>query len=319
MLGKKTAPPDMCRPMFWAWTLAFAIAAADCIWIPVGGFQAPAAPLFKIAVVLVALAALWWVYVRLRPDAVIATLAGAAAFLIFFTLALEIFCYLCVALDRPLWDATFAAADRALGFYFPAHLAYLADRPRLARLLELCYNTSMLQIALTVVALAMTRRLARLRAFVALFAFTAMAVICIAAVVPTLGPYPYFGIPNSLLPAFADPRAGWDSVPQVLALRDGTLRILPLNDLRGLVSFPSFHTALALITLWAVLPMRFISVPLFAVNAALIFGAPSNGDHYFCDLLGGALIAFCAIGLVTGRHALVEKSRPVAAGALPAE
>jgi hypothetical protein len=321
MLGNKDTLPDMRRPMFLAWVLAAAIAVADCIWIPAAGFRASAEPLFKIAVVFAALAGLWWVYVRLRPDAIIAALAEAAAFLVFFTFALEIFCYLSLALDRPLWDGTFAAADRALGFDFRAHLAFLVERPRLARLLELCYDTSMLQIAVTVVALAITRRLARLRAFLALFAFSAMAVIAIAAIAPSIGPYPYFGIPARLLPAFTDPRAGWDSVPQLLALRDGTMRVLPLTDLRGLVAFPSFHTSLALITLWAVLPIRFVSVPLFAVNAALIFGVPSNGDHYFCDLLGGALIAFCAIGLVTGRHALAEKSRPVAGaqGALPAE
>jgi hypothetical protein len=302
----------MRRPMLWAWALAIAIAAADCVWIPVAGFRAPAMPLVRIAVILVALGALWWVYVRLRPDAIIAALIEAAVFLIFFTLALEILCYLAMALDRPLCDAALSALDAALGFDFRAHLAYLTRRPRLAGLLELCYNTSMLQIAVTVVALAITGRLARLRAFLALFAFTATAVIGIAAIFPTLGPYPYFDIPNNLLPAFTDPRAGWDSVPHVLALRDGTMRVLPLTDLRGLVAFPSFHTALALIIIWAVLPLRPVAVPLFAVNVLLILGAPSNGDHYLCDLLAGALIALGAIGAVTRRHALGGESRPVA-------
>lgn len=307
----------MRSPMRWAWVLAIAIAVADCLWIPAAGFRVPAMPLLRIAAFLAVMGILWWVYLRLRPDAIIAALAEAAAFLIFFTLVLEIFCYLCTALDRPLWDAPLAAADRALGFDFRTHLSYLVQRPRVARLLELCYNTSMLQIAVTVVALAITGRLARLRAFLALFAFTAAAVIGIAAVFPTLGPYSYFNIPDSLLPAFTDPRAGWDQVPHILALRGGAMRTLPLTDLRGLVSFPSFHTALAFITVWALLPMRRIVMPLFAVNAALILGAPSNGDHYLCDLLAGALIAVVAIAVLT-RRGLAGEPRAFAQGA-PAE
>ncbi len=319
MPGNRNAVADMRLPMRWAWILAIAIAVADCIWVPAAGFRVPAMPLVRIAAILGALGILWWVYLRLRPDAIIAALAEAAAFLIFFTLVLEIFCYLSLALDRPLYDAVFAAADRALGFDFQAHLAYLVRRPRLARLLELCYDTSMLQIAIVVVGLAMTRRLARLRAFLALFAFTATAVIGIAAIFPTLGPYPYYAIPDNLLPAFTDPRAGWDSVPQVLALRSGAMRLLPLTDLRGLVAFPSFHTALAFITVWALLPMRRIVVPLLAVNAALILGAPSNGDHYLCDLLAGALIALVAIAVLT-RRGLVGEPRAVAsAQGAPAE
>lgn len=301
MAGNRNAVPDMRLAMRCAWALAAAIAVADCLWVPAAGFRVPAMPLVRIAVILGALGALWWIYVRLRPEPIVAALAEAAAFLIFFTLVLEIFCYLCITLDRPLYDAAFAAVDRALGFDFQAHLAYLVRRPRLARLLELCYDTSMLQTAIVVVALAITARIARLRAFLALFAFTATAVIGIAAIFPSLGPYPYYGIPDRLLPAFTDPRAGWDSVPQVLALRAGTMRVLPLTDLRGLVAFPSFHTALAFITVWALLPLRRIVVPLFAVNAALIAGAPSNGDHYLCDLLAGALLAMIAIAVVRRR------------------
>lgn len=312
MLANRITAPDMRRPIAWAWFLVIAIVVADCVWIPVAGFRAPAMPLIRIAVILVGLGALWWVYVRLRPDAIIAALTEAAAFLVLFTLVLEIMSYLATALDRPLWDATFAAVDRALGFDFQAHLAYLARRPRLARLLELCYNTSMLQIAVAVVALAVTRRFARLHAFLALFAFTATAVIGIAALFPTLSPYPYFGIPDRLMPAFADRREVLDSVPQILALRNGTMRVLPLTDLQGLVSFPSFHTVLALIILWAVLPIRAIAVPLFMVNFLLILGALSRGDHYLCDLLAGALLALAAIGAVTGRQAVDARSRVVA-------
>ncbi len=321
ILAPRKTEMDMRRPMLGVWLLVAAIGLADGLWLALGGFHAAAAPLLRIVLIFAALCALWWVYVRLRPDAAIAALAETAAFLILFTFFLELFSYFSTALALPLRDSAFAATDHLLGFDFPAHLAFVAARPRLARVLELAYDTSMAQIIVTVVVLAATRRLARLRAYTVLFAVTATAVIATAALLPSLGPYAYFHIPDAALPAFGNPRAGWQSVPHVLALRAGTMRTLPLTDLRGLVSFPSFHTALALITLWALLPLRPLAALLFVVNALLILGAPSNGDHYFCDLLGGALLAVAAIGWVTGGLAL-RPDRPALAplkSPMPAE
>ncbi len=133
-----------------------------------------------------------------------------------------------------------------------------------------------------------------------LFALTATIVIATAAIFPSLGPYAYFNIPDTLLPAFADPRTGWQSVPHVLALRDGTMRTLPLNDLRGLVSFPSFHTVLALVTVWAPPAHSVRCRASLRHQCLLIFRRPSNGDHYLCDLIGGAAVAFLGLGIVTG-------------------
>jgi hypothetical protein len=99
---------------------------------------------------------------RWRPDAAVATLAEAAAFWIFFTLSLELFSYFSMAQALPLRDSVIAAADQALGFDFRAHLAFIAARRRFARVLEFAYDTSILQIAVTVIALTATRRLARL-------------------------------------------------------------------------------------------------------------------------------------------------------------
>ncbi|MEJ0050729.1 MAG: phosphatase PAP2 family protein [Methylovirgula sp.] len=291
---------DMRMAMNYAWALAAGIVLIDCLWLPLAGFHAAPMPLLRDAAIFAALCGLWGIYALLRPDASLAALIETAAFLVIFTLGLELLSYFSTALSLPLRDSDFAAADHALGFDFPAHLAFVAERPRLAHVLEFAYNTSMAQIVITVIALSATHRIARLRAYAVLFALTATIVIATAAIFPSLGPYAYFNIPDTLLPAFGNPRTGWQSVPHVLALRDGTMRTLPLNDLRGLVSFPSFHTALALVTVWAVLPIRALAVPFFAVNALLIFGAPSNGDHYLCDLIGGAVVAFLGLGIVTG-------------------
>jgi hypothetical protein len=160
-----SAPPfpvlddDMKRPLRLVWGLGIAIALPDCMWLLFAGFHVPPA-LLRLAAIFPGLCALWWIYAPRRPDAAIAALAEAAAFFVFFTLSLELFSYFSMALALPLRDSVIAAADQAVGFGFRTHLAFIAARPRFARVLEFAYDTSILQIAVTVIALTATRRLA---------------------------------------------------------------------------------------------------------------------------------------------------------------
>jgi hypothetical protein len=198
------------------------------------------------------------------------------------------------------------------------HMAFVADRRWLANLLFLTYQTSMMQVALVVVALALTGQTPRLRIYLALFAATATTTIIISAMFPTVGTYEFYSVPDWLLPHFPDPRAGWDQVAPIKALRAGTMRVIPLDDIHGLVSFPSFHTALAIITTWALMRTRFAAQLAFALNLPLILATPTNGSHYLCDILGGAVIAFAALAVFSGFEKSPAKGRVGLASTEPA-
>jgi hypothetical protein len=68
-------------------------------------------------------------------------------------------------------------------------------------------------------------------------------------------------------------------------------------DRTGLISFPSFHTAGALIVLWS-LRRTMLFWPAFALEALLLLGVPAWGAHFFVDMAGGATVAILAIMLV---------------------
>src|SRR5262249_39080816 len=105
------------------------------------------------------------------------------------------------------------------------------------------------------------------------------------------------------------------------ALRAGTMRSISLNHLEGLVSFPSFHTAPALILMWTLSSVRYVGWAGAALNLALIAATPTVGAHYFMDIVGGVVVALAAIAAA---HALCRDAKadnlPIAsapAAALP--
>ena len=73
-------------------------------------------------------------------------------------------------------------------------------------------------------------------------------------------------------------------VPTLEALRAGTFRSIPLDNLEGLITFPSFHTAGAIMFIWALPRGRtgsrtrsgLIPLALTACTAALLPGARSE-------------------------------------------
>jgi membrane-associated phospholipid phosphatase len=82
-----------------------------------------------------------------------------------------------------------------------------------------------------------------------------------------------------------------------LLITTGTFRSIPLDNLEGLITFPSFHTAGAIMFIWALRKVPYVRWPAIALNAALIAATPIDGAHYFIDLVGGAVVAFAAIAM----------------------
>ena len=69
--------------------------------------------------------------------------------------------------------------------------------------------------------------------------------------------------------------------------------------MEGLIAFPSYHTANAILFVWALWPLRLLRPVMLALNALLIASTPLAGAHYLVDLIGGALVAAGAIFLTS--------------------
>jgi membrane-associated phospholipid phosphatase len=115
-------------------------------------------------------------------------------------------------------------------------------------------------------------------------------------------------------------------VRDLAPVRDGTLRHLELFGLAGIVTFPSFHAASAVLYAWALWPLWWMRPIAIIANGAMLASTPIDGGHYFIDLAAGigvAVLAIAAARRVSERvarqdTALAEPLRGAAA-ATPAE
>jgi hypothetical protein len=284
-LSAAVAAPGL---LFWATVLA--VLLVDAVWLAAAGIV-PALPGFAATAALVAAllaAAAYWGRVRSEPS--LRAMALASAGLIAFTVPVAVLHYLAATLARPLVDPSLARIEAALGFDWNAHLAFLIAHPALSWWLALAYHSSGPQVGLVVIALGATRRLGRLWTYLRLFCAGLIAVVVIAALFPALGPYAHYA--PTRLPAESLETVGalWHLEP-LARLRSGALRTLALSDIRALVTFPSFHVCLAILTAWALAPVRLIGPLAILLNAAVVVATLAAGGHYLPDVLAGAILA----------------------------
>lgn len=274
------------------WVLLGALAAADLAYIHFAGLSpgitAPAKAAIGAAGFLTLYAA-GMVYRTVRPDEIISNVCHG---LLFFFLAGyfgALASYLGVTIARPLYDGQFAAIDRAMGFDWMGLLTFVNDRGWLARTLTAAYHTSGFQLIAVVVFLAVTRRFIRLQEFLGLFLVCAIITVALAALFPAEGPFALHK-PDQSLYAGRDAPAGMWHHADFLALRDAAVTTVKAMDFEGIVTFPSFHTMMALLTAWALRDIRWLCAAVSAVSAVVILSTLPEGGHYLIDIIAGAAI-----------------------------
>ncbi|MBX9592219.1 MAG: phosphatase PAP2 family protein [Hyphomonadaceae bacterium] len=287
-------------PSAGLWISLGMIAIADLAAMAVTGFRLTGyGALVPIAASIVALA-LGQFYSTVRPDARIAALGFGAGYLISFTLAGALLSYLGTSLGLPLLDAQFARADAALGLDWMAVLAFTDARPIFGMVLRLAYSSSLPQIALVLVVLAATGQLMRLSQFLALFTATGLLTILMSVAFPAAGAFVFHNPPAELRDVVGQAAGLWH-LEHFQALRSGALRAIDPSTIEGLITFPSFHTALAVTTTWAVWRTRYLALPALGLNAVVIASTVPVGGHYFVDIFAGGAIAIVCIAAVLWR------------------
>jgi membrane-associated phospholipid phosphatase len=296
------------------WVCLGLVALADMLAMAAGGFRLVGYGACSIAAVSAGAWGLGYFYSTVRPDERLAALGFAAAYLILFTFSAGTLSYVGTSLDRPLLDAAFARADAALGLDWMATLAFTDARPLFGTALRLAYQSSLLQIVLVVLVLALTGQLVRLRLFLALFTATGLVTIVTSVLFPAAGAFVFHNPPAELRDVVGHDAGIWHIV-HFEALRSGAMRTIDPSAIEGLITFPSFHTALAVVTVWALWRTRLLALPALALNIAVVASTVPVGGHYFVDVMAGGFIAASCIVALTAqpwRSALPALSRAMA-------
>jgi hypothetical protein len=70
---------------------------------------------------------------------------------------------------------------------------------------------------------------------------------------------------------------------------------MDVSENKGLIQFPSYHTAAAILAINAFRFNRLLFTVNLAVSALLILAVPTFGSHYVADVLAGGAVAGFAI------------------------
>jgi membrane-associated phospholipid phosphatase len=264
-----------------------------------------------VAIASLATFGAWQFYRLKRPDPGISALAESATFLLVIMPLLAILNYATTMAARPLLDENFARMDALMGFDWMAHLAWVKAWPGLGTVLTVAYGSTLPQVVAAIIILAYCHRMRDLREFIMLFVMTLTVTLLLSAIFPASGAYAYFAPPADMAVGF-DPRNGIWHLAQLTGLRNGTMTTLDLSHTEGLVTFPSFHTILAILTTWAVREVRYLALPVALLNVLVVLSTLSIGGHHLVDVVAGALIAVTGIAAfryrVLSRHAGAQRA-----------
>jgi membrane-associated phospholipid phosphatase len=221
------------------------------------------------------------------------TLAVAAGCII-VALGLSLAClsYLGAMMDFPLRDQQMISIDRALGFDWLRVMVVLDRWPHLLDLLGGAYASFAAQLIGTVLVLVIAKRVRDLDLFFLTFVCASVISEIASVLVPTLGPMSALGAHAS----FANlPTLGRTTADIVLSLRGGSLNVIDLEAIDGIISFPSLHAAVAVIVPLSLRWNKPLLWPVLGLDTVMFFSAVPSGNHYFADVLGGVAVAVLAV------------------------
>lgn len=251
-------------------------------------------------------------YERRRKDVRLATALGGTAQIIAFAAIGAPLSYLAASVGLPLHDDLFDAVDKMLGLDWRGLLGWMNAHPLLHPLFLAAYLSLTPQATTTVLALAFTGHLLRLRTFILAFILAALITIAVSALLPAEGVWGHYELGTSEYPAIT-PATREQHLAVFHGLREGTFRMLMGSGSEGIITFPSLHAALGVIfilALWPVPLLRWVGV---VGNLLLIVATPVDGGHYFVDVLAGVVIALaCWLASQATIGAAIDRKRAFA-------
>lgn len=208
------------------------------------------------------------------------------------------------ATNFPYVDTKLIAADYVIfGISWIEIANAAAQWPLLSNLLSVTYSSLAWQPFLLLGILAIVPRGDQGQRFTFAWVLAMSLSLLVFPFAPAVGGYLHHGFVAEAYPHIRV-SAAWDFAPVLEGARDGTLRTLGATPVIGMVTFPSFHAAAAVILgwHWRLVPGATFFVPL---NILMLCSTVPVGGHYIVDVMAGCVVAAVAIAaskLLPPRH-----------------
>jgi PAP2 superfamily len=192
--------------------------------------------------------------------------------------------YLAARVDLPVRDVEFAHFDALLGFDWYRWTIFIVSHKNLAVLLGIAYSTILPQTIGSVIYFSHIRRPDRNDDLLWTTMVAAIITTVMSALLPALGP------------RFRGQYVEWSAT--LAAIRDGSASTFSLENLQGIIAFPSFHTVAALLLVYSHRPPVPSFRAILVLNLLMLLSIPAAGQHYLVDMLSGAVVAAVSIAAV---------------------
>ena len=263
------------------------LTALDGLGLGIQGMELAKDSLLPTMLPVLGTGILAFIYTRYRPDPRIASLCHMISASLAFTAVSMVLSYLSVTLKQPLIDPELISADRMTGFDWRQMYGAIASTPWLHKTLKLIYLSLVPQMIVLQVILNFKGQITRGWELQWLFFTICLGCILASALWPAAGAFGAFHIDN-----------GEPYVREFASLRNGTLKIIGGHGgVQGVIQFPSLHTALAILYIYATRGIRILFPVFLILNLLVVLATPTIGGHHLSDVLAGAALALLVIGL----------------------
>ena len=280
----KTEMPANARAI---WSVIGLMTVADAIGLKVQGMSLVLHALIANVAAISIIMGISFIYSCVRRSPRIAEMTHMMAILLAYTCSGAIASYIAATVHRPLFDAQLAAADRALGLNWIACYRWVAAHPHIEALFLTAYASLIPQLLFVIMMLNFKGFCARGWEVIWLFVVSCTGCLILSAIWPAAGAFGYYHI-----------EANRPYVQVFLGLHNGAIKIIGNQPIQGIIQFPSFHVALAILLTYAARGFPILFITFLEINILLFLSTPAIGGHHFADLWGGVALALASIWLV---------------------
>lgn len=237
-------------------------------------------------------------YEHIRKDPSIGSMLFGLGFLLIFAASVNVISYFGLTIAGPRIDGPLAAVDRAMGVNWMGLMLFTTSHPALNFAFKFAYRLSIYETLFLMIWWGLSDHSRLTERLCLALVIGGAATVTVWLLTPSFGAFTVYTIPPT--PALKIALAlNADYANTLLHLwAHGPGHISPLT-VKGLVGFPSFHAAQAIIATWYARKAKYLFVPFVAFNTVVILSTPIQGGHHVVDVIGGFGVAALAIWLAT--------------------
>lgn len=208
-------------------------------------------------------------------------------------------------MNLPLQDDLLVALDKnLLGFSWLNALNAIPYRDQVMNVMAFVYCGMGLETLIALILFIGFLPINRSWIFINAWNLALTMCLIISALMPAIANFHYYGLdwrdfPGLDLGFGIANGGGWTAPQMLLDVRSGLVRDIGIEHLAGIMTFPSFHCASAILFVWGFWHFKYVRIPALILNGVMIVSSLFIGGHYLVDAVAGSLLAVFAIWLAT--------------------